>query len=107
MTDDDDRIRAALRAAHAHDDPPPFALPERAQRRAPLVLAAIGVLAAAAALWLWPRGDLAPRAQKVTQTAHLVLPPMPTDFLLPAPGTDLLATTPAFGDVEPLKGSYP
>jgi hypothetical protein len=101
MTDDD--LRAALRASHAGDAPPPFApTVAAARRRRPyrrLVAPALALATAAmiATLVIVLRHRAPARQPELAldgigmRTTSLQLP---LDSLLDVPGQDLLATTP-------------
>jgi len=109
--DDEDVLRAALRAAHADDDPPPFRR-ARAPRRSFVPVAALAAVAVAAAVWLaWPRATPSERApQPIAREGNYAIPEIasPTDFLLATPGSELLATTPSFSDdADVMKGTTP
>jgi hypothetical protein len=107
MTDDDEAIRAALRAAHVDDEPPLFRhVP--APRRSPAPLVALAAVIAAAIVWVaWPRSST---TRSEPPVASYAIPELdsPTDFLLTTPGAELLTTTPTFDVVTDVtKGSEP
>jgi hypothetical protein len=104
MSDDDERLRRALEAAHGPEAPPAFrALVERRRRRRPMVLAPLALAAAvAAALLLWPHAP--PPPPRVELSSLRLSSRGPLDFLLHLPGDDaLLAQTPRFDG----KGDWP
>lgn len=114
MSDDDTRLRQALRRAHADEPAPPFRDLAGARRRqpsrrragmAPVVLALAGALAACVLLLRRPRpappsGTVAPR---VNLAALHVDSRGPLDFLLDVPPDPLLTSTPRFDT----KGDWP
>jgi hypothetical protein len=111
MTDDD--LRAALRAIHATDDPPPFRTPHARPARAGLALAAfaaVAVVGTAIAYLAWPSSSDAPPSPAVAHEGSYAIPEIasPTDFLLATPGAELLGSTPSFGeDPDVMKGTSP
>jgi hypothetical protein len=99
MSGEEEKLREALRRAHAEDRPPPFHLPQATRRSASRRLqrwVVAGTLAAAATAALWltiGRHPAAPPPQLAQWQA-------PLDFLLRTPGSELLATAPHFGTEE-------